>query len=64
MPVTTISEPLGRSIMNTTMMPYRLSRALVNYFIDLMGQDPILLQERQALVLGLLQHASVELDLR
>lgn len=45
-----VAEPLGRSIMTTTMAPYRLSRALVNYFIDLLGQEPILLQERQALV--------------
>ncbi len=45
-----VAEPLGTSILNATMAPYRLSQALLRYAIEVVGQDPIMLQERQALV--------------
>jgi hypothetical protein len=45
-----IAEPLGRSIMSTSMAPYRLGRALLVYAAQLYRSDPLPLQERQALV--------------
>jgi hypothetical protein len=44
-----VAEPLGRSIMTTTMAPYRLGRALLAYAAELYRSDPLPLQERQAL---------------
>jgi tetratricopeptide (TPR) repeat protein len=45
-----VAEPLGRSIMTTSMAPYRLGRALLAYAAELYRSDPLPLQERQALV--------------
>jgi tetratricopeptide (TPR) repeat protein len=45
-----VSEPLGQSIMNTSMAPYRLGRALIAYAAEVYRADPLPLQERQALV--------------
>jgi hypothetical protein len=44
-----VAEPLGRSIMSTTMAPYRLARALLAYAAEVYSSDPLPLQERQAL---------------
>jgi tetratricopeptide (TPR) repeat protein len=45
-----VSEPLGQSIMNSSMAPYRLGRALIAYAAEVYRADPLPLQERQALV--------------
>jgi hypothetical protein len=44
-----VSEPAGRSIMNTAMAPYRLGQSLVRYAIDVYREDALPLQRRQAL---------------
>lgn len=53
-----IAEPLGNSITNTSMAPYRIGRALLAYAIAVYASDPLPLQERQALVhwKGFLEH--------
>jgi hypothetical protein len=45
-----VAEPLGQSITNTSMAPYRLGRALFAYALAVYASDPLPLQERQALV--------------
>ncbi|MFQ5416593.1 MAG: hypothetical protein ACE5FL_06015, partial [Myxococcota bacterium] len=45
-----VAEPLGRSILTTSMAPYRLGRALIAYLAQLYREDPLPLRERQALV--------------
>jgi hypothetical protein len=45
-----VAEPLGNSITNTSMAPYRLGRALFSYAVAVYAADPLPLQERQALV--------------
>jgi len=44
-----VAEPIGKSISNINMAPYRLARALVNYAAAVYAADPLPLQERQAL---------------
>ena len=45
-----VAEPIGRSVMTSTMAPFRLSKALIDYFAELASEDELILQERQALV--------------
>jgi hypothetical protein len=44
-----VSEPAGRSILNTATAPYRLGQSLVRYAIDVYREDALPLQRRQAL---------------
>jgi hypothetical protein len=44
-----VSEPAGRSILNTALAPYRLGQSLVRYAIDVYRDDALPLQRRQAL---------------
>jgi hypothetical protein len=44
-----VAEPLGKSMSNWNMAPYRLARALLNYGVAVYTADPLPLQERQAL---------------
>ncbi len=44
-----VSEPAGRSVLNTAMAPYRLGQSLVRYAIDVYREDALPLQRRQAL---------------
>jgi len=44
-----VAEPIGKSISNINMAPYRLARALVNYAAAVYSADALPLQERQAL---------------
>jgi hypothetical protein len=44
-----VVEPVGRSIMTTTLAPYRLASSLVNYAADFFAADVFPLQRRQAL---------------
>jgi len=45
-----VAEPIGQSITNTSMAPYRIGRALLAYAAAVYQADPLPLQERQALV--------------
>ncbi len=45
----TFSEPIGRSVLNTTLLPYTLGRAVAVYSLDLVEEEPLPLQRRQAL---------------
>src|SRR5262249_31796752 len=45
-----VSEPVGKSIMNTTVLPFTLGNALAHYPIDVAREDALPLQRRQALV--------------
>ncbi len=44
-----LAEPIGKSIVTTTLAPYRVARSLLNYAIQVYNQDPLPLQRRQAL---------------
>jgi hypothetical protein len=44
-----VAEPIGKSISNINMAPYRLARALVTYAASVYSADKLPLQERQAL---------------
>jgi len=44
-----VAEPIGKSIMNTTMAPYRLGRSLLHLLLLRHMQEPLPLQRRQAL---------------
>jgi len=44
-----VSEPVGRSILNTTMLPFSLGSALARYTISFAQEDSLPLQRRQAL---------------
>jgi hypothetical protein len=44
-----VSEPVGRSIMTTALLPYSLGNALAHYTIDFAREDALPLQRRQAL---------------
>jgi hypothetical protein len=45
----TLSEPIGRSVLNATLLPYTLGRAVAVYSLDLVEEEPLPLQRRQAL---------------
>ncbi|MGH0031588.1 MAG: hypothetical protein ACQGVC_17480 [Myxococcota bacterium] len=45
----TIVEPVGQSVLNTALAPYRIGRSLVRYGIYLYRRDPLPLERRQAL---------------
>jgi hypothetical protein len=42
-------EPIGQSILNVALTPYRLGRSLVIYGLELYREDPLPLERRQAL---------------
>ncbi len=44
-----VSEPVGRSIFATTLLPFTLGSALAHYSLDFVREDPLPLQRRQAL---------------
>ena len=44
-----VAEPLGKSIMNTAMAPYRLAQSVLSFAIQLYAAEPLGLQRRQAL---------------
>lgn len=44
-----LSEPVGRSILTTSLAPYRLGQSLLRYAIEVYRDDPLPLQRRQAL---------------
>jgi hypothetical protein len=44
-----VSEPAGRSILSTTLLPFTLGSALAHYSIDFVREDALPLQRRQAL---------------
>ena len=44
-----VSEPAGRSIVSTTLLPFTLGSALAHYSIDFAREDALPLQRRQAL---------------
>ncbi len=44
-----VSEPVGRSIFSTTLLPFTLGSALAHYSIDFVREDALPLQRRQAL---------------
>src|SRR5262249_60214849 len=45
-----VSEPVGKSIFSTALLPYTLGAALAHYTIDFAREDALPLQRRQALV--------------
>ncbi|HKA16202.1 MAG TPA: hypothetical protein VKH41_14360 [Myxococcota bacterium] len=45
-----VSEPVGKSIFSTALLPYTLGSALAHYSIDFAREDALPLQRRQALV--------------
>jgi hypothetical protein len=45
-----VSEPVGRSLLSTTMLPFTLGSALAHVTIDYAREDALPLQRRQALV--------------
>jgi hypothetical protein len=46
----TLAEPVGKSILTLTLMPYRLAQSVVEYAMSLWQEDALPLQRRQALV--------------
>ena len=44
-----LAEPIGKSVMTTSLAPYRLAKSLLNYAIQVYNQEPLPLQRRQAL---------------
>ncbi len=44
-----LAEPIGKSVLTTTLAPYRLARSLLSYALQLYVQEPLSLQRRQAL---------------
>lgn len=44
-----LAEPIGQSLLTTTLAPYRLARSLLRYALQLYVQEPLPLQRRQAL---------------
>ena len=44
-----VSEPVGRSVFHAALLPYTLGRALADYSLDLVEEDPLPLRRRQAL---------------
>jgi hypothetical protein len=44
-----LAEPVGRSVLTTSLAPYRLGQSLVRYAIEVYRDDPLPLQRRQAL---------------
>jgi len=45
----TIAEPIGSSLMTSTLLPYRMGRAVLNYAVSIYNREPISTQGRQAL---------------
>jgi hypothetical protein len=45
----TLAEPLGRSISNFSMAPYRVGRSVVDYAVQIYTREPLPLRQRQAL---------------
>jgi hypothetical protein len=43
------AEPIGKSVLTTTLAPYRLAKSLLSYAIQLYTDEPLPLQRRQAL---------------
>lgn len=46
----TVAEPVGMSLITQSLLPYRLGRAALGYFLSLYSREPISVQGRQALV--------------
>jgi len=46
----TLAEPVGRSVLTTSLAPYRLGQSLLRYAIEVYREDALPLQRRQALV--------------
>jgi hypothetical protein len=44
-----VVEPIGQSLLNTALAPYRLGRSLIRYGVHLYRRDPLPLERRQAL---------------
>ena len=44
-----LAEPIGRSVLTTSLAPYRLAKSLLGYAIQVYNDEPLSLQRRQAL---------------